>query len=133
MEIKLYSHYDESEILPLYKAVGWRNYYENPQMLRASYDNSLCSMGAYEKETLVGIIRSVGDGVSVLVIQDIIVHPQYQRMGIGSQLIKAMMERYSHVYQIQLMTDNTEKTKAFYKSAGFAPMNDIGCSGFIRM
>ena len=133
MEIKLYSHYDESEIRPLYEAVGWRNYYENLQMLRTSYENSLCILGAYEDKALVGIIRAIGDGASVLLIQDIIVHPLYQRMGIGKQLIKAMLERYSHVYQIQLMTDNAEKTKAFYKSAGFTPMNELGCCGFVRI
>ena len=133
MEIKHYSHYDESEIQPLYKAVGWRNYYENPQMLCAAYENSLCILGAYEEKSLVGIIRAIGDGVSVLLIQDIIVHPLYQRKGIGTKLIKAMLERYSHVYQIQLMTDDTEKTKAFYKSVGFRLMNELGCCGFIKM
>jgi len=133
MEIKHYSHYDESEIQPLYKAVGWRNYYENPQMLCAAYENSLCILGAYEEKSLVGIIRAIGDGASVLLIQDIIVHPLYQRKGIGTKLIKAMLERYSHVYQIQLMTDDTEKTKAFYKSVGFRLMNELGCCGFIKM
>ena len=92
-------------------------------MLCAAYENSLCILGAYEEKSLVGIIRAIGDGASVLLIQDIIVHPLYQRKGIGTKLIKAMLERYSHVYQIQLMTDDTEKTKAFYKSVGFRLMN----------
>ena len=133
MEIKLYSHYDESEIRPLYEAAGWRNYYENLQMLRASYENSLCIFGAYENKALIGVIRAVGDGASVLLIQDIIVHPLYQRMGIGTKLVKSMLERYSHVYQIQLMTDDTEKTKEFYKSVGFRAMNELGCCGFVKM
>ena len=133
MEIKLYSRYDESEIRSLYEAVGWRNYFENLQMLRASYENSLCILGAYQNDALIGVIRAVGDGASILLIQDIVVHPLYQRMGIGTKLVKAMLEQYSHVYQTQLITDDTEKTKAFYKSVGFKPMNELGCCGFIKM
>ena len=133
MEIKLYSHYCEPEILSLYKAVGWRNYYENPEMLSRAYENSLCILGAYENDKLIGVIRAVGDGASILFIQDIIVDPAYQRRGIGTKLTRAMLERYAHVYQIQLMTDNTEKTIAFYKSMGFRTMDELGCCGFVKM
>ena len=133
MEIKPYSHYVESEILPLYKAVGWSNYYEHPEMLRGAYQNSLCVLAAYEDNTLVGILRAVGDGASILLIQDILVHPQYQRRGIGTMLMCAALERYETVYQIQLMTDNTEKTIAFYKSLGFRPIQEYGGVGFVKM
>ena len=133
MEIKLYSHYCESEILSLYKAVRWRNYHEHPEMLHRVYKNSLCILGAYEGDKLIGIIRAVGDGVSILFIQDIIVDPAYQRRGIGTKLTRAMLERYAHVYQIQLMTDNTEKTIMFYKSMGFRTMDEFGCCGFVKM
>lgn len=133
MTIKPYSHYEESEILPLYRSVGWSNYYERPEMLQKAYAGSLCILGAYENDKLIGIIRAVGDGHSVVFIQDIIVHPEYQRQGIGTKLMQVMLERYGHVYQIELATDNTEKTIAFYKSLGFCPMHEIGCCGFIKM
>ena len=133
MEIKPYSHYCESEILPLYKAVTWSGYCERPEMLRRAYENSLCILGAYEEDTLIGIVRAVGDGASIVFIQDIIVHPQYQRQGIGTKLMRAMLERYAHVYQIELATDDTEKTIAFYKSMGFRPMQEVGCCGFIKI
>lgn len=133
MDIKPYSYYCESDILPLYKAVGWRNYYEHPEMLHKAFENSLCVLGAYEESSLVGIIRAVGDGASILFIQDIIVHPRYQRQGIGTKLVRALLGQYAHVYQIQLMTDDAEKTKAFYKSAGFRTMDEVGCCGFVKM
>ena len=132
MEIKPYSHYKEDEILPLYRAVGWSNYYERPEMLRRGYENSLCIFGAYEDEKLIGIIRAVGDGYSVVLIQDILVKPEYQRKGIGTALMREIPRHYSHVYQIQLATDKTEKTMAFYRSLGFQPMGEIGCCGFMK-
>ena len=133
MEIRSCSRYIESEILPLYQAVGWSNYYERPEMLCRAFQNSLCILSAYEDNTLVGILRAVGDGASILLIQDILVHPQYQRRGIGTKLMRAVLERYETVYQIQLMTDNTEKTIAFYKSLGFLPMQECSCVGFVKM
>ena len=133
MVIKPYTQYSEAEILPLYKAVGWSNYYEHPEMLKKAYAGSLCTLAAYEDETLTGIIRCVGDGYSILFIQDILVYPEYQRRGIGTALMKAVLEKYSHVYQIELATDNTEKTISFYKSLGFRPMQDIGCCGFMKI
>ena len=133
MIIKPYSHYIDAEIVPLYKAVGWSNYYEHPEMLEKAYAGSLCSLAAFEGEKLVGIIRAVGDGHSILFIQDILVYPDYQRKGIGTALMKTMLDRYAHVYQTELATDNTEKTIAFYKSLGFSPLHEIGCCGFLKM
>ena len=132
MVIDLYSHYNEAEILPLYRSVGWSNYYEHPEMLAKAYANSLYILGAYEDEKLVGIIRAVGDGHSILFIQDILVDPEYQRRGIGTALTNALLEKYQNVYQIELATDNTEKTIHFYKSLGFRPLHEIGCCGFLK-
>ena len=81
----------------------------------------------------MGILRAVGDGHSILFIQDILVYPEHQHRGIGTALVKAVLELYPQVYQIELATDNTEKTLSFYKSLGFRPMEEIGCCGFLKM
>ena len=80
--IKEYSIYNEGEILNLYDSVGWSNYTSNPSMLKNAYKHSLKILGAYDADKLVGIIRVVGDGYSIVYIQDIIVLPEYQRKGI---------------------------------------------------
>ena len=59
--------------------------------------------------------------------------PEHQRKGIGSALLQAILDRYSHVRQIELATDNTPKTIAFYRSMGFREMLEIGCCGFMRV
>lgn len=133
MVIKPYTHYKEHEILPLYESVGWRNYSEHPEMLCSAFAGSLCILAAYEDEHLVGIIRAVGDGHSILFIQDILVYPAYQRRGIGTALMNALLEKYQDVYQTELATDHTEKTIAFYRSLGFCPLHEIGCCGFMKM
>ena len=133
IEIKEYKNYNPTEILNLYNAVGWCSYTNRPDMLKHAFEHSLKILGAHDKEKLVGIIRAVGDGYSVLFIQDILVLPEYQRKGIGTKLLNSMLEIYPDIYQTQLVTDSTEKTVAFYKSCGFLPYSEIGCEGFIKI
>ena len=130
--IKEYQTYNESEILSLYTSVGWTNYTNHPEMLKNAYANSLKTLGAYENEKLIGIIRVVGDGHSVVFIQDLLVYPEYQRQGIGTALLKQILQDYKHVYQKHLLTENTEKTIQFYKSLGFTMDTDMDCRAFSK-
>lgn len=84
--IQDYPAYREDEILALYDSVGWTAYTERPAMLRQAIERSLCVLAAYQDGTLVGLARAVGDGVSIVYVQDILVSPPYQRRGIGSAL-----------------------------------------------
>jgi len=131
--IKEYSEYRADEIIPLFSSVGWVNYTNSPNVLENAIKNSLLTLGAYDGEKLIGIIRAVGDGFSIVFIQDVLVMPEYQRKGIGTMLVKAIIERYPNVYQIQLTTDNTDKTVPFYKSLGFSILSEIGACSFIKM
>ena len=123
MELREYTDFNQEEILSLYTSVGWENYTRNPQMLER----------AFEGKQLIGMVRVVGDGASVILIQDLLVRPEYQRKGIGSQLMRAVLERCEDVYQIELMTDNTEKTILFYQSLGLKKVDEIGCCAFLKM
>ena len=127
-----YKDYHEQEILPLYESVGWINYIRKPQMLKYAYLHSLKSYAAFADSKLVGVIRVVGDGSSVVFVQDLLVYPEYQRQGIGTALLKMIMEEYQNVYQMHLMTDNTEKTIAFYQSLGFMMDTDMNCRAFSK-
>ena len=132
MEIREYRKFNADEILSLYTQVGWTAYTNDMVSLEQGYKNSLLILAAYENNELLGIIRAVGDGFTVIFVQDILVYPQKQRQGIGTALLKAVLDRYSNVRQIQLATDNTPKTTAFYRSLGFKDFSEIGCCGFMR-
>lgn len=132
MEIKEYRSYKEAEIRRLYTEVGWTAYTENMSVLEQGYKNSLLVLAAYENDELLGIIRIVGDGFTIIFVQDILVFPREQRKGVGTALMKAVLDRYPDVRQIELATDNTSKTVAFYKSLGFTELSEMGCCGFMR-
>lgn len=89
-------------------------------------------LAAYDGKELLGVIRTVGDGATIVFVQDILVFPDKQRQGIGTALLKEILNRYPDVRQIELATDNTAKTMAFYKSMGFSEMSEIGCCGFMK-
>lgn len=132
MEIREYKIYREADILNLYASVGWTSYTGSPEILRKGFENSLLTLAAYEGERLIGIVRAVGDGHTIIFIQDILVLPEYQRKGIGSALLQEILSRYSMVRQIELVTDNDPKTISFYRSMGFREMSESGCIGFIK-
>lgn len=113
MVIKEYVIFNEQEILPLYASVGWTAYTDHPEVLRKGFENSMLTLAAYDGDDLLGIIRTVGDGNTIVFVQDILVFPEHQRKGIGSALLQAVLDRFSHVRQIELATDNTPKTIAF--------------------
>ncbi len=127
---KQYINYKQEEIIKLYLSVGWINYTERPEMLKEAYSNSLYMIGAYDGDNLIGIIRVVGDGHSIIYIQDIIVQPDYQRRGIGKDLLERVLEKYAHVYQKILLTMNEEKTVKFYESVGFEADYNLGLVAF---
>ncbi len=132
MEIKEYKHYKQDEIQSLYTEVGWTAYTDDMEALQQGYEHSLLVLAAYEGDDLLGIIRVVGDGFTIVFVQDILVFPDKQRQGVGAALLQAVLDRYANVRQIELVTDNTEKTIAFYQSMGFCKLSEWGCCGFMR-
>ena len=119
------------DVLHLYQAVGWTNYTHQPQMLEQALSHSLATYLARDDEEIVGLVRLVGDGFSSIFVQDLIVLPSYQRQGIGSNLMKEALADYKGAYQVQLATDESEKTLGFYRFLGFETLSTYDCTGMI--
>ena len=119
------------DVLHLYQAVGWTNYTNQPKMLEQALSHSLATYLARDGEEIVGLVRLVGDGFSSVFVQDLIVLPSYQRQGIGSDLMKEDLADYKDAYQIQLATEQTEKTLGIYRSLGFETLSTYDCTGMI--
>lgn len=117
------------DVLHLYQDVGWTNYTHQPEMLEQALSHSLAMYLAFDGEKIVGLIRLIGDAFSSVLVQDLIVLPIYQRKGIGSALMKEALEDYKDVYQVQLVTDQTERTLRFYRSMGFEILSTYNCIG----
>ena len=117
------------DVLHLYQAVGWTNYTNQPQMLEQALSHSLVIYLALDGDAVVGLVRLVGDGFSSVFVQDLIVLPTYQRQGIGSALMKQALGDFKGAYQVQLVTEQTEKNVRFYRSIGFETLSTYNCIG----
>ncbi|AGM97972.1 GNAT family N-acetyltransferase [Streptococcus iniae] len=129
--LKKCPHHLSPEMLALYHDANWTNYTRKPDRLAKAYEHSLAIYGAYEKRHLVGLIRVVGDGHSLVVVQDLIVLKSHHRKGIGSALLQLVLDTYKGCYHIQLLTESSPKTLAFYQAFGLVPVHQLGCTAFI--
>jgi ribosomal protein S18 acetylase RimI-like enzyme len=122
--------FDKEQILNLYLDNQWLAYTNDKKKLFRGIENSLDCIGAYDNELLVGLVRTIGDGETIVYIQDILVLNAYQRKGIGKELINIIIEKYETVRQILLTTDNKESAKTFYNSVGFSEYKDMNILGY---
>ena len=120
-----------TDLLALYSSVGWTNYTNNPTMLEKAVKASLWQLAVFDEKELVAYIRLVGDGHSVLLVQDLLVRPDYQRQGIGKKLLEKALETFPHVYQRLLVTERSEKNLDFYQSLGFVELSEQACTRMI--
>ena len=111
----------EAQLIALYKAVNWTAYTndENRGSLKTAVQNSTYVVSAWSDETLVGLARILSDDISICYLQDILIRPDSQRMGIGRILLTNCLERFAHVRTTILLTDNDQKQLKFYESLGF--------------
>lgn len=122
--------------LALYDAVGWTAYTRDPERLRRSLTGSHLVLTVRDDDgTLLGLARTVSDGESVCYVQDVLVHPDARRSGVGRVLLQEVLERYRHCMFVALSTDaaDTEdgrRSHPFYRSLGFVPHPKLGLVAF---
>lgn len=124
----------ENEILRLYEAVGWTAYLSQPERIKPAFDHSLCVLELCdEQDRLMGFVRAVGDGETILYIQDLIVDPSIQNQGWGTLLLKTMSDRYPQVRQKILLSDDVAETLRFYRRLGWQLVTELHCQALIKI
>ncbi|WP_297741904.1 GNAT family N-acetyltransferase [uncultured Tessaracoccus sp.] len=120
------------EVLRLYDAVGWSAYTKDPERLMRGLHHSLRVVTARADRRLIGLARVVGDGETIVYLQDILVLPALQGTGIGRRLFEAAFSPYAGVRQHVLITDQEPRQRAFYEAMGFKEIGDAGGRAFVR-
>lgn len=105
--------------------MGWNVYTHNPNRLAQAVGASLRVITAYDGTELVGLARIVGDGLTIVYLQDILVRPSHQENGIGRALFEQAFEPFGDVRQKVLMTDDEPRQLAFYRAMGFTETKDV--------
>jgi ribosomal protein S18 acetylase RimI-like enzyme len=104
----------------LFQTTGWNaEYHATPQELVTALAHSWYCLAVYDGESLVGVGRIVTDQVLHAMIYDLIVDPDYQHQGLGSQILDRLVARCreANIRDIQLFCARGKQ--AFYEKHGF--------------
>lgn len=107
------------QAIDLYKrsTLGERRPIHNVQTFEAMLKNANLTITAWNDETLVGISRSLTDFAYVAYLADLAVDQEYQRSGIGKQLIEETKSRLGPECMIVLLA--APKANEYYEHIGF--------------
>ncbi|MCJ7840471.1 GNAT family N-acetyltransferase [Lederbergia sp. NSJ-179] len=101
--------------MKLYRDAGWwegRNEQDIEQMLRTTL-----SIGVWDGETLIGFARAVSDGHFRAYIEDVVVHRDYRKSGIGVKLVSKLLDDLSSIDVVSLFCE--EQFIPFYEKNNF--------------
>ena len=79
---------------------------------------------ARRAEGPLGLARVLLDGATTCYLQDVLVHPDAQRHGVGRRLVTAALQPYADVRQKVLLTDAEPGQRAFYESLGYTEAHE---------
>lgn len=104
--------------------VGWPNP-PSPEKHRELLEKSDYRILAVDEttEAVVGFITATSDHVLSAYIPLLEVLPDHQGQGIGSELVRRMLEKLSHFYMVDLLCD--PDLQPYYKRLGMRPASGM--------
>lgn len=109
-----------ADIADLRQAVGWNRMQRDLSDPRLTTTLQLC---AFDENHLIGYAQVISNQVTDAYIQDVMVHPDYQRQGIGTQLMEKLLSRLEEdgIYMVSVIYGE-EALRPFYERFGFYTM-----------
>lgn len=106
------------DLQQLYNDTAFWAQERNIDDLHQAIANSNPVITLWDKERLIGCARAASDGVYRATIWDVVVHPDYQGLGLGSKLVETIISHplLNRVERVYLMTTHKQK---FYQKIGF--------------
>ncbi|QYA48327.1 GNAT family N-acetyltransferase [Nosocomiicoccus ampullae] len=112
-------HINKEQLEKLYNDAEWYAYTNDLDLLQQAINQSLYVLTAWEDAKLVALIRVVGDGLTIIYIQDILVLKEYQNKGIATQMLQYVLNKYDDVRQKVLLTEEAPDVRHFYEKNSF--------------
>jgi GNAT superfamily N-acetyltransferase len=104
------------QILSLYEANQWGSA-KRPDELCKGLASSAALISAWDGDRLVGLGSAISDGHLAVYFPHLLVHPDYQRRGIGSEIVKRLQSGFEGFHHQMLVT--VPEAIEFYKACGF--------------
>lgn len=110
---------EKDALKSLYEDAEWFAYTKDLGQLADALAQSLYVLSVWDNGELIGLVRVVGDGLTIIYIQDILVLNSRQNQGIASELMRRVLEKYHDVRQKVLLTEEAADVRHFYEKNGF--------------
>ena len=121
-----YSMPTNREFIKLFNSVGWGR---DNKRVSENRKHTVFAVSIYVDKTIIGMGRVVGDG-SYFTIYDIVVDKAYQGLGIGSIIMREIVEWYKTIEDDDtfLYVNASKDREKFYQKFGFRvrPNEDVG-------
>jgi GNAT superfamily N-acetyltransferase len=119
----------KKEYFNLFETTGWNKGYQfTADDLSQAIKNSWYVLSLHDADRLIGFGRLISDGVHHALVVDLIIHPDYQGKGLGSELLERLVKKCRHhrIRDVQLFSARDKF--AFYERFGFEkrPVNAPG-------
>ncbi len=101
---------------------------EDPAQLERTWSRSYATVLAYADERLVGAARAISDGEREALIVGVAVLPPYQRQGIGTAMMRALIEKVKGT--AILLTSEEDENVPFYRQLGFRTHKRVMALGY---
>lgn len=88
------------ELMELYSNANWWEEREEKDIARMLKQEN--SVGVWKDGVLIGFARAISDGKFRAYIEDVIIHTEYQELGIGTKLVSKLLVELSHINVISL-------------------------------
>jgi GNAT superfamily N-acetyltransferase len=105
------------QIIALYENSGLPRPTNDTERIKKMYQNSDLIITAWDKDILVGISRNITDWVWSCYLADLAVRHEYQKFGIGKELIELTKEKVGLQCMILLLSVPTAMD--YYPKVGF--------------
>lgn len=102
--------------------------YSEPAVHQKSFENSQVTVFIRREGQLIGFGRAISDSVFQAAIYDVAILPEYQAQGIGTIIIKTIMDKLSSCNFILYASPGKEE---FYQTLGFRKMK-TGMALFLK-
>lgn len=104
------------QIIALYDRAGLPRPTKDKERIQKMYDHSDLIVTAWDGDLLVGVSRSITDWVWSCYLADLAIHPDYQKNGIGKELVRLTKEKVGEEVMILLLSVPTAMT--YYPKIG---------------
>jgi ribosomal protein S18 acetylase RimI-like enzyme len=104
----------------IFIAVGWSDDAEMSDEMRAGFmqpwHNSTLVVSAWNGDKLVGAVRVLSDTIFRSIIYDLLVLPEFQNKGIGTELVRRCIE---HFPNSEWLVETAQDISGYYEKIGF--------------